>query len=60
MKFSKVIPPQYEQYWNLFSKRKGSYSGVGLFTRIKPIRVIYGIQIPKHDQEGRVITAEFE
>ncbi len=28
-------------------------------TRVKPLQVLYGIQNPKHDDEGRVLTAEF-
>jgi len=39
--------------------RKG-YSGVALLTRQPAIQVLHGIGIEEHDQEGRVITAEFE
>lgn len=48
--------------YHLFSSsavRKG-YSGTGLLTREKPNNVTYGIGIEDHDQEGRVITAEFD
>ena len=31
-----------------------------LATKIKPIQVIYDMKIEKHDQEGRLLTAEFE
>ena len=48
----------YEQYFNS-AVRKG-YSGTAIFTKIKPISVSYGIGIDEHDQEGRVITLEFE
>ncbi len=48
----------YEQYWN-YAEKKG-YSGVAVFTRLKPLSVTYGIGIEKHDHEGRVITLEFE
>ena len=48
----------YYQYWN-YAERKG-YSGTALFTKKKPISVTYGIEIEKHNTEGRVITAEFE
>ncbi len=48
----------YHQYWNYASKK--GYSGTAVFTKIKPIQVIYDIGIPEHDQEGRVITLEFE
>lgn len=49
--------PGYEQYWN-YAEKKG-YSGTAVFTRITPLSVSYGIGIPEHDQEGRVITLEF-
>lgn len=39
--------------------RKG-YSGTGLLTRHKPNNVSFGIGIEEHDQEGRVVTAEFD
>ena len=50
--------PGYDQYWN--SAVKKGYSGTALFTRIKPVSVTYGLGIPEHDQEGRIITAEFD
>ena len=31
-----------------------------MFTRVKPLSVTYGLGIPEHDTEGRVITVEFE
>ena len=49
--------PGYYQYWN-YAEKKG-YSGTALFTRQEPLSVTYGIGIPEHDREGRVITAEF-
>ena len=48
----------YEQYWN-YAVKKG-YSGTAVFTKKKPLNVTYGIGIEEHDQEGRVITLEFE
>ena len=50
--------PGYEQYWN--SAVKKGYSGTALFTKIKPLSVTYGLGSEEHDQEGRVITAEFD
>ena len=50
--------PGYESYWN-YAEKKG-YSGTAMFTRVAPLSVTYGIGIPEHDTEGRVITAEFE
>ena len=48
----------YHQYWN--SAVKKGYSGTAVFTKKEPISVTYGIGIEEHDQEGRVITCEFE
>ena len=48
----------YYQYWN-YAERKG-YSGTALFTKEKPLSVIYGLGLEEHDNEGRVITAEFD
>lgn len=50
--------PGYHQYWN-YAVKKG-YSGTGIFTKEEPISVSYGLGIEEHDQEGRVITLEFE
>ncbi|MDR2931556.1 MAG: exodeoxyribonuclease III [Oscillospiraceae bacterium] len=48
----------YEEYWN--SAVKKGYSGTAVFTKQKPLSVNYGIDIEEHDQEGRVITVEYE
>ena len=48
----------YHQYWN-YAEKKG-YSGTAVFTKKEPLNVTYGIGIPEHDKEGRVITLEFE
>lgn len=48
----------YYDYWN-YAEKKG-YSGTAIFTKKEPISVQYGIGIEKHDNEGRVITLEFE
>lgn len=48
----------YHCYWN--SAEKKGYSGTAIFTKQEPISVKYGIGIPEHDKEGRVITLEFE
>ena len=51
-------PEGYECYWN-YAERKG-YSGTAVFTKKKPLEVIFGIGIDEHDHEGRVITLEYE
>ncbi|ACL77611.1 exodeoxyribonuclease III [Ruminiclostridium cellulolyticum] len=48
----------YEQYWN-YAVKKG-YSGTAIFTKIKPVSSSCGIGIEEHDNEGRVITLEFD
>ena len=48
----------YYQYWN-YAKKKG-YSGTDIFSKKKPLSVSYGLNIEEHDQEGRIITLEFE
>ena len=50
--------PGYYQYWN-YAVRKG-YSGTAIFTKREPLNVRYGIGIEEHDQEGRVITLEYD
>ena len=48
----------YEEYWN--SAEKKGYSGTAIFTKIKPLNVSYDMGIAEHDQEGRIIAAEFD
>ena len=48
----------YEVYLN--SAVKKGYSGTAIWTKIKPLNVTYGFGIEEHDQEGRVITLEFD
>ena len=48
----------YYDYWN-YAKKKG-YSGTAIFSKKKPLSVSYGLNIEEHDQEGRIITLEFE
>ena len=55
---AEVVTDGYFQYWN--SAEKKGYSGTAVFTKKEPLNVIYGIGIPQHDKEGRVITLEFD
>ncbi len=54
---AKIDLPDYAEFWN--SAEKKGYSGTAIFSRIKPLRESYGLGIPEHDHEGRVITLEF-
>jgi len=51
-------PDGYHQYW--CSAAKKGYSGTAIFSRKEPLDVTYGIGHDHHDQEGRVINAEFK
>lgn len=55
---AQVELPGYEQYWN--SAEKKGYSGTAVFCKEHPLHVSYGLGIPEHDKEGRIITAEFD
>ena len=48
----------YHLYTNS-AERKG-YSGVAILSRSEPLRVFADIGIEEHDQEGRVLTAEYD
>ena len=50
--------PGYEQYW-CSAERRG-YSGTAVFTRNAPNYVKYGIGVLEHDNEGRVLTLDFD
>ena len=48
----------YETYYN-YAQRKG-YSGTAIFTKHKPLSAKYGMGIEEHDNEGRLITLEYD
>jgi len=50
--------PGYEQYWN-YALRKG-YSGTAIFTKHTPLSVKYGVGDRDTEDEGRIITLEYE
>lgn len=50
--------PDYHHYWN-YAEKKG-YSGVAIFAKKPALSVQYGLGIPEHDTEGRVITLEYD
>lgn len=47
----------YHIFWN--SAEKKWYSGTAIFTKEKPISIAYGMGILEHDNEWRIITAEY-
>lgn len=48
----------YNIYFN--SAIKKGYSGTAVFSKEEPLNVSYGIGIEEHDNEGRVITLEYD
>jgi len=47
----------YTSFWH--SAEKKGYSGVAVYTRQEPLKVIEGLGIDEYDREGRVLTLEF-
>jgi len=47
----------FTNYW--FSAKKKGYSGVAILTREEPDQVIYGMDMPVYDDEGRLLRADF-
>ncbi len=50
-------PATYTTYWNCAQKK--GYSGTVIFSRTRPLNVTCGINMAEHDNEGRVLTAEY-
>lgn len=48
--------------YHIFSNSavKKGYSGTAILSKKEPIKVTYGLGIEQHDQEGRLICAEYE
>lgn len=51
-------PEGYQIFWN--SAVKKGYSGTAIFAKHEPLSVSYGLGVEEHDQEGRVITLEYD
>jgi len=49
--------PGYQAFWH--SAKKKGYAGTAVFSKLCPLRVIYGLDCPEFDDEGRVMTLEF-
>ena len=54
---AQVDLPGYHELWN--SAEKKGYSGTAVFSRMEPLSVSYGMDLDKHDHEGRLITLEY-
>ena len=47
----------FHHHW--FSAKKKGYSGVAIFSKIKPDNICIGCGLPSSDNEGRIIQADF-
>jgi len=54
-----VNHPEYHAFFNSSKTRKG-YSGVAVYSKMKPKKVEYGLGIEELDQEGRQISLFFD
>jgi exodeoxyribonuclease III len=59
MNLNNLFSNKYKSYWYCPTEKKG-YSGTGILTKYEPISVSYGMNIEKHDKEGRIITMEYD
>ena len=50
--------PNHHDYWN-YAEKKG-YSGTAIFAKNEPISVSLGIGVEELDNEGRVVTLEYD
>ena len=50
--------PGYTQFW--CSAQKKGYSGTAIFAKTPPLSVQYGLGVEALDQEGRLITLEYD
>lgn len=51
-------PLGYHSFWK--PARKPGYSGVAIYSREEPLRVLEGMGAPEFDDEGRILVAEFQ
>ncbi|CAN4089825.1 unnamed protein product [Withania somnifera] len=51
---------EYKNSFWMCSVSKLGYSGTAIISRIKPLSIKYGLGIPDHDTEGRLVTVEFD
>ena len=59
LKLSSLHSPLYKSFWHCPTEKKG-YAGTAILTKFKPISIKYGIDDSNTDNEGRVITLEYE
>jgi exodeoxyribonuclease III len=58
MSYKTLFKEKYISYF--YPSEKKGYSGTAVFTKYKPEKITYGLNIKKHDNEGRLITLEYD
>ncbi len=48
----------YCSHWNVAAKK--GYAGTLTLSRVEPKKVTFGMGVSEHDEEGRIVTTEFE
>lgn len=51
------LVPGYHTFW--YPAEKKGYSGTAVFSKLEPLNVLYGLNRPEFDSEGRVLTLEY-
>lgn len=54
-----ICPEGYEYFYSSSTGKKG-YSGVAVFTKIKPLKFNFDLGVEKFDEEGRVIELHYD
>ena len=57
MDYKNLFNKTYKSYW--YCAEKKGYAGTAIFTKYEPLSVTKGMNISKHDDEGRIITLEY-
>ena len=57
---AEALAPIQDYHLNSYSAVKKGYSGTAILSKEKPLSVRRGIGVEEHDQEGRVLAAEFK
>ncbi len=50
--------PGYKSFW--YPAQKKGYAGTAVYSKIEPLQIIYGLDSQDFDNEGRVLTLEFD
>ncbi|MBV5317125.1 MAG: exodeoxyribonuclease III [Desulfobulbaceae bacterium] len=49
--------PGYQAFW--YPAKKKGYAGTAVFSKLAPLQILYGLDCPEFDDEGRVLTLEY-